>query len=101
MKIKRLVDTAEMKILRRITEKTLLDIERSKNIRAALTSRTSVTGRRSGMNTRRKDNRKLVKIALNKSSVGRRDVGRRRKQWSTSLRLRTRMKKKKKRNYLT
>ncbi|XP_019755972.1 uncharacterized protein LOC109534668 [Dendroctonus ponderosae] len=88
-KTKILRETDVMKILRRITGKTLLDREGSENVRIACNVKNInkwVANRKKEWNEHitRIDHRRLVRMARNKSPLGRRDVGRLRKRWSGS-----------------
>lgn len=86
----RLLETAEMKTLRKIAGKTLMDRERSENIRSACNVDNInkwIHGRKQDWNdhiSRMTDNR-IVKIVRDKSPVGKRSVGRPRKRWCDSL----------------
>ena len=86
-KTKRLLQTTEMKILRRIAGKTLLDLERNENIRTACNVddiNEWVHKRKEEWNRHieRMDDRRIVKITRDKSPSGYRSVGRPRKRWS-------------------
>lgn len=89
-KTKRLLETTEMKVLRRITGKTLLDRERSEIIRNTCKIEDIngwVSNRKKEWNAHinRMDDRRIVKIARDKSPLGGRSVGRPRKRWSDNL----------------
>ncbi|XP_057666772.1 uncharacterized protein LOC130900278 [Diorhabda carinulata] len=85
-KTKRMMERAEMKVLRRIARKTLLDRERSENIRKCKIYDVNewVLSRKKEWNEHisRMDNNRLVKIARDKSPLGRRSTDRPRKRWS-------------------
>ncbi|XP_060522502.1 uncharacterized protein LOC132699671 [Cylas formicarius] len=89
-KTRRLLETTEMKILRRISGKTLLDRERNENIRQSCgvdNMNEWVLQRKRQWNdhiNRMQDGR-LVKIVRDKSPDGRRSVGRPRKRWNDDL----------------
>ncbi|XP_056629875.1 uncharacterized protein LOC130440639 [Diorhabda sublineata] len=88
---KRMMGTAEIKVLHRIAGKTLLDRERSENIRRLckidhvnewVLSRKE---REWNEHISCMDNNRLVKITRNKSPLGRKSTGRPRKRWSDNL----------------
>ena len=89
-KTKRILETCEMKVLRKIAGKTLLDRERSDNIKR--TSKVEninewILGRKHEWNAHisRMDQERIVRIARDKSPAGRRSMGRPRKRWSDNL----------------
>lgn len=89
-KTKRILEVGEMKILRKIAGKTLLDRERSDNIRR--TCRVDnitdwVLGRKMEWNGHisRMDQQRVVRIARDESPIGKRSLGRPRKRWSDNL----------------
>lgn len=89
-KTKQLLETTEMKILRRISGKTLLDRERSENIRGQCNVDNInewVLQRKKQWNEHisRMANNRLVRITRDKSPSGKRSVGRPRKRWSDNL----------------
>ncbi|XP_044745133.1 uncharacterized protein LOC123306997 [Coccinella septempunctata] len=84
---RQLLETTEMRVLRRITGKTLRDRERSENIRRECKTENInewVRGRKVEWNRHigRMTEDRLVRIARDKSPSGRRSVGRPRKRWS-------------------
>ncbi|XP_044749727.1 uncharacterized protein LOC123310328 [Coccinella septempunctata] len=92
-KTRRLLETTEMRVLRRITGKTMRDRERSENIRRECKTKNineSVKGRKMEWNRHigRMTEDRLVRIARDMSPSGRRSVGRPRKRWSDDIDLR-------------
>lgn len=89
-KTKRLLETCEMKVLRKIAGKTLLDRERSDNIRKMCGVEEVnewILRRKHEWNAHidRMDHERMVRIARDKSPTGRRSIGRPRKRWSDNL----------------
>ena len=89
-KTKQLLETTEMRVLRRIAGKTLLDRERNESIRRACKVENVnewVLSRKEEWNEHisRMDNRRIVRVARDKSPLGRRSLGRPRKRWSDNL----------------
>ena len=89
-KTKQLLETTEMRVLRRITGKTLFDRERSENVRERCKVENInnwVLNRKVEWNEHinRMDDRRIVRITRDKSPLGRRNVGRPRKRWSDNL----------------
>lgn len=89
-KTKRILETGEMKVLRKIVGKTLLDRERNENIRRSCqvdNINEWVVNRKIEWNEHihRMDQDRIVKIARDKSPIGRRSTGRPRKRWSDNL----------------
>ncbi|KAK9887098.1 hypothetical protein WA026_020042 [Henosepilachna vigintioctopunctata] len=89
-KTRRLLETTEMKVLRRITGKTLLNRERSENVRNMCkvdSINDWVLNRKQEWNDHinRMDDRRIVRIARDKYPLGRRSVGRPRKRWNDNL----------------
>ena len=89
-KTKKLLETTEMKILRRISGKTLMDRERNENIRQMCKTESIndwVLKRKQEWNQHinRMGEDRLVRIARDKSPNGRRSTGRPRKRWSDNL----------------
>lgn len=88
---KRMLETAEMKILRRIAGKTLFDRERSDNIRRMCNVENIgewIQSRKREWNAHieRMGRDRIVKGARDRSPSGKRSPGRPRKRWSDSLR---------------
>lgn len=89
-KTKQLMESAEMKVARKIAGKTLLDRERSENIRQTCNIENInewVLNRKMEWNEHinRMTNERVVKIARDKSPRGHRNQGRPRKRWSDNL----------------
>lgn len=89
-KTRRLMETAEMKVLRRILGKTLLDQERSETIRRNCQTENVadwVSNRKKEWNNHinRMDNNRIVRIARDNSPIGRRSVGRPKRRWKDNL----------------
>lgn len=89
-KTKQLLETTEMRVLRRMTGKTLLDRERSESIRRTCNVESVnewTLNRKKEWNEHisRMDDRRMVRIARDKSPLGRRSPGRPRKRWSDNL----------------
>lgn len=87
---RQLLETTEMRVLRRIAGKTLLDRERSEDIRKTCIVENVnhwVLGRKREWNAHigRMDENRMVRIARDKSPLGRRSLGRPRKRWSDNL----------------
>lgn len=87
---RRLLETTEMKILRRISGKTLLDRERNENIRQSsgvdnVNDWVLQRKRQWNDHINRMQDSRLVKIVRDKSPDGRRSVGRPRKRWNDDL----------------
>ena len=90
-KTKRLLETTEMKVLRGIAGKTLLDRETSENIRRTCGIEEDINcwvlKRKKQWNehiSRMKEER-IVRIARDKSPTGRRSIGRPRKRWCDNV----------------
>lgn len=89
-KTRQIMEATEMKIVRRIAGRTLLDRERSEDIRRACHIENVnewVLGRKTEWNdhiTRMAEDR-LVRVARDKSPSGRRSIGRPRKRWCDGL----------------
>ncbi|XP_030765794.1 uncharacterized protein LOC115889857 [Sitophilus oryzae] len=89
-KTKRFLETGEMKILRKITSKTLLDRERSNNIRKTckvdnINEWVLSRSREWNEHISRMDEGRIVRSARDKSPLGRRNTGRPRKRWCDNL----------------
>ena len=89
-KTRRMLETTEMKILRKIAGKTMLDRERNENIRRTCGTEDVnqwLLGRKNEWNQHinRMEDTRVVKIARDKSPLGRRSIGRPRKRWSDNL----------------
>ena len=89
-KTKKLLETTEMKILRRISGKTLMDRKMNKNMKQMCKTKSIndwVLKRKQEWNQRknRMGEDRLVRIARDKSPNGRQSTGRPRKRWSNNL----------------
>ncbi|XP_045480918.1 uncharacterized protein LOC123685306 [Harmonia axyridis] len=86
-KTKRLLETCEMKVLRKIAGKTLLDRERSDNIRkmCGVEEVNEWILRRKHEWNAHKDRMDHERIARDKSPTGKRSIVRPRKRWSDNL----------------
>ena len=90
-KTKRLLETTEIKVLRGIAGKTLLDRETSENIRRTCEIEEDINcwvlKRKKQWNEHisRMEEKRIVRIARDKSPTGRRSIGRPRKRWCDNL----------------
>lgn len=75
-KTKKILETNEMKVFRKITGKTLMDRERNENIRTICKINKYIN---------RMNEERIVKITRDKSPLGKRDIGRLRKRWCANI----------------
>ena len=84
------IETAEMRVLRKITNNTIRDMIRNENIRerCKVENISQWTRKRKmewNQHIDRMDEKRLVKIARDEKPVGRRSVGRPRKRWKEGI----------------